>query len=89
MNDPEYIDPKELQPGPILHKSLPAELLERIEAIYGVIGPYIDTTLEQFEIGFMRDVNPGIEVAIWCNITTAWLDYHEKYLDDEPLSDEE
>lgn len=89
MSEPEFIDPKKLQPGPIRHKSLPPELLERIEAVYGVIGPYFGTTLEQFEIGFMRDMQPEIEVAIWCSITAAWLAYHEKYLNDEPLPDEQ
>jgi hypothetical protein len=46
-------------------------------------------TMEQFEIGFMRDMNPESEVALWCSITAAWLAYHEKYLNDEELPDEE
>ncbi len=54
-----------------------------------MIGPYINMTLEQFEIGFMRDMHPEREVALWCGITAAWLAYHEKYLNDETLPDEE
>ena len=56
MSDPEHqmVDPKDLQPGPIRHDTLRAELLEHIRAVYDVIGPYFDTTLEQFESGFMR-----------------------------------
>ena len=50
---------------------------------------YINMTLEQFEIGFMRDMPPGSEVALWCSITAAWLAYHEKFLNDETLPDEE
>jgi hypothetical protein len=46
-------------------------------------------TLEQFEIGFMRDLHPESEVALWCSITAAWLAYHEKYLHDETLPDQE
>jgi hypothetical protein len=46
-------------------------------------------TLEQFEVGFMRDMHPESEVALWCSITAAWLSYHEKYLNDEALPDEE
>ena len=45
------------------------ELLEHIQAVFDVIGPYLDTTLEQFEIGFMRDMHPESEVAVWCSIT--------------------
>jgi hypothetical protein len=89
MNEPENVNPKELRPGPIRNESLPPELLEQVKDVFDVIGPYIDMTLEQFEIGFMRDMNPESEVALWCSITAAWLAYHEKYLNDEALPDEE
>src|SRR6516165_787589 len=89
MSERRHIDPKKLRPGPIRNESLPPELLERIKAVFDVIGPYIGMTLEQFEVGFMRDMHPGSEVALWCNITTAWLAYHEKFLGDETLPDEE
>lgn len=89
MTDPEPIDPKKLRPGPIRNESLPPEMLEQIRAVYDVIGPFVSTSLEQFEIGFMRDANPADEVAIWCSITAAWLAYHEQHLGDELLSDED
>src|SRR5580704_5848126 len=89
MNEPEFIDPSKLRPGPIRNESLPSELLDQIKAVFDVIGPYIGMTLEQFEIGFMRDMHPESEVALWCSITAAWLAYHEKFLDDETLPDEE
>ena len=87
--DPEPVDPKKLRPGPIRNESLPPELLEQISAIFDVIGPYVGTTLEQFEISFMRDANPASEVAVWCSITAAWIAYHEQHLGNELLSDEE
>jgi hypothetical protein len=83
------VDPKALQPGPIRHETLPPELLEHIRAVYDVIGPYLGTTLEQFEIGFMRDMHPESEVAVWCSITAAWIAYHEKHLRNEFLPDDE
>lgn len=89
MNEPEFIDPSQLRPGPIRNESLPDQLLEHIRAVFDVIGPYLDTTLEQFEIGFMRDMNPASEVVVWCSITAAWIAYHEKYLNDEAFPDEE
>lgn len=89
MSEPEHVDPRNLRPGPIRNESLPPELLKQIEAVFDVIGPYINMTLEQFEIGFMRDMHPESEVALWCSITAAWLAYHEKYLNDEMLPDEE
>ena len=89
MTEPEYIDPSELRPGPIRHESLPPDLLEYVQAVYDVIGPYLDTTLEQFEVGFMRDANPSREVALWCNITSAWIAYHDKYIGEEMLPDDD
>lgn len=89
MNEPEYIDPKQLRPGPIRHESLSPKLLEQIEAVFDVIGPYLGTNLEKFELNFMRDMHPESEVAIWISITAAWIAYHEKYLNNETLPDEE
>jgi hypothetical protein len=80
MSEPEYVDPRKLRPGPIRHESLPPELLDQIRAVFERIGPYIGMTLEQFEIGFMRDMHPQNEVALWFRITKAWLAYHEDFL---------
>jgi hypothetical protein len=89
MSGPEHVDPSQLRPGPIRHESLPPELLEQIKAVYDVIGPYLDMTLEQFEIGFMRDMYPESEVVLWFRITKAWLAYHEDFLGNETLPNEE
>ena len=89
MTEPEYIDPNDVIPGPIRHNTLRPELLEQVRAIYDIVGPYLSTTLEQFEIGFMRDMSPEDEVAIWSCITAAWIVYHERYLDGELQSDED
>ena len=89
MPDPENVDPRQLRPGPIRNESLPPNVLKMVKAIYDVIGHYLDTTLEQFEIGFMRDMHPESEVVVWCSITAAWLAYHEKFLNDEPLPDDD
>jgi hypothetical protein len=63
MTEPESIDPGQLQPGPIRHESLSPELLERITAVFDLIGDYLGVTLQQFEIGFMRDMHPESEVV--------------------------
>ena len=89
MTEPEYVDPRTLRPGPIRHQSLPPDLLGQIRAVYDVIGPHIDMTLEQFEIDFMRDMHPKREIAIWCRIAKAWLAYHEDFLGNESLPSEE
>jgi hypothetical protein len=88
MTDPEPIDPRDVRPGPIRHESLSTALLEQIRAVYEVIGPFLGTTLEQFEIRFMRDLTPETEVAVWCMIAAAWISYHERYLGDEEQPEE-
>lgn len=87
MSEPEFIYPSQIQPGPIRHESLPPKLIEQIRAIYDVLGQYFDNSLEQFEVGFMRDTHPEHEVGVWLAITAVWIDYHEQYLDDVVMSD--
>lgn len=89
MTDPEHVDPSQLRRGPIRRELLPPKLLTIVRSVYDVIGPYLDTTQEQFECGFMRDSQPENEVTLWCDITTAWIDYHEKFLNEELLPEEE
>ena len=69
MSEPEYVDSRTHRPGPIRHESLPPDLLGQIRAVYDVIGPYLGMTLEEFEIGFMRDMHPEREVALWCTVS--------------------
>lgn len=76
----KLVKPSELKEGPIRHAVLPPELLEQIGAAYETVGPYLGTTLEQFEIGFIRDMHPEREVAIWSNVVAAWDSYHETHL---------
>jgi hypothetical protein len=79
----------DLQPGPIRHESLTDEMLEQIRAVFESIGRFTGMTLEEFEIGFMRDMHPEREVAIWSVIVAAWRNYHEKFTNDETLPDEQ
>jgi hypothetical protein len=89
MSEPEDLDPEKLRPGPIRNESLPIELLDQIKGVFDLTGPYIGMTMDQFEIGFMRDMQPEREVALWCNITAAWLAYHGEFLIEDSHTDEE
>ena len=89
MNELGHTDPEQPQVGRIRHETLSPQLLVQIKAVYDVIGPYLDTNLEQFELKFMRDLHPEKEAAIWIVITTVWFSYHEKYLNNETLADED
>jgi hypothetical protein len=89
MTKPQRIDPSKIRSGPIRHESLPKQLLDRIGAVHKLIGAYLNMSLEEFEVGFMRDAHPERELAVWCRIAAAWLDYHEQFIEDKVLSDAE
>jgi hypothetical protein len=86
--DPEQdsIDLNQIKSGPIRNESLSPEVIEQMEAVYELIGPYLGQTLEQLEVALMRDSCPEDEAVIWVSITA---DYHEKYLGGDVLDDEE
>jgi hypothetical protein len=68
----------QLQPGPILHKTLPECLLDIIRWTYKVVGRYIQPTLEQWELGFMRDMHVKHEVHFWHRAALAFITYHRR-----------
>ncbi len=60
-----------------------------MRSIFEIVGPYLNTTLEQFEITLMRDAALEDKVVIWASIAAAELDYHKHHLDDELLPEDE
>jgi hypothetical protein len=66
-----YVDTDVLKTGPIRNRSLSASLLRRIREIHERIRDVYSLSLEQFEIGFMRDANPAREIAVWERIVAS------------------
>jgi hypothetical protein len=69
-----------LTAGPIRHEALTDKQLERARLIYACLGPFIGTPFEQFELNFLRDMNPDKEIHIWSCIAVA----HQKFLKRKP-----
>ena len=84
----KLVKPSKPKASPIHHVHLPDELLKQIAAIYKSLGPYLGTTLEQFEIGFVQDMHPVREIALWTKIEAAWRTYHAKLPSGRPQSKE-
>ena len=80
-------EPKDPDEGPIRHETLSDELLAKLRVVYKFIGNYLDTTLDEFEIGVKRDDSPDAKVATWCCIRDAWIAYHNRYLNNKLLSE--
>ncbi|HVX13067.1 MAG TPA: hypothetical protein VHC22_17925 [Pirellulales bacterium] len=89
MGEMREIKLSEIRPGPVRHDGLPPELLEPIKDTYDTVGRYVQNTLEEWELGFMRDMHPEREVAVWCFIASVWRAYHKEHLNGETLSDDE
>jgi hypothetical protein len=67
-----------VQPGPIENP----ELCEFEKGIFGwsyaVVGHYVKPTLEQWELGFMREQNIEREMICWHKITFAFVSWHRR-----------
>ena len=75
------VNPADLQPGPIRRESLSRDQEQRVHAAYRYLAPYLGTTLEQFEIGFLRDANPDSEIDIWLAMAIDHSDFIEQQTD--------
>ena len=75
----EWVDPDALELAPIKHEDL-TPLLPAIRWIWKHLGGYLAhcRTFEDWELGFMRDSNPGGEVAQWAAATYAYLEFIEQ-----------
>ena len=74
----QWIDPNELQQGPIRRESLTAEQMKRISAIRSVFAEIDGQTIDQWADNFKRDANPDNELAIWERMANAYSLYCDK-----------
>jgi len=71
-----------IKPGPLRHKRGLSAILERIaRGIYSKVGHFVYPTFEQWEIGFMRDMQPWKEVLVWETIARTSDLYLAKHPD--------
>ncbi len=71
----EWIDPNEIHPSPIVHDSLPIELVARIKNVHQTFADVDGTPLEKWIEDFRRDLNPEPNVRIWEDMQTAYTQY--------------
>lgn len=67
----KYVDQFHPLVGAIRHHILDEATLDLINEIHLIFGPFMDVSLEEFEIGFMRDENPNTKVGLWLAISSA------------------
>ena len=72
----QWIDPGQIQPGPIRHETLPDEIVERIKVVQTVFAEVDPTPLEEWIENFKRDMNPDRELVIWEAMAAAYTSYN-------------
>lgn len=75
----QKVNINDLIPGPIQHQSLPEVTLQILKTLYEMVGHYSCSCLEEWEKGFMRDMDYNREIRVWSRIALGWRKYHEKY----------
>src|SRR4029077_8843119 len=72
-NNPEIrkINPANIQRGPLRRESLTKVQEQRVHPIHRYVKPYLEMTLEEFEITFLRDSHPDREINVWSAIVQA------------------
>ncbi len=71
------IDPMTVKSNPIVHRDLSDSLLARIRTVYEAMRDVVSfnghpMSLEQFELSFMREVQPMIALKMWEAIAAAY-----------------
>jgi hypothetical protein len=68
----EWIDPNEIQSGPIRHDTLPDELLARIKRVHATFADVDGMPLDKWIDDFKRDGDPESNVRIWEDMEVAY-----------------
>jgi hypothetical protein len=69
-------DAAKFVPGKLRTENIPEFLLDMMRWSYSVVGRFSVPTLEQWELGFMRERDIDREVILWHRITFAFIDWH-------------
>lgn len=67
-----------IRPGPIQHEEIPDFLNPIVAWTFRITGHYLVTTLEEWELGFMRDIHITREIAFWHRLSLAFISYHRR-----------
>jgi len=68
-----------LKAGPIQHQAIPDGLEPAVEWTYRIVGHYLYPTLEQWELGFLRELYIEKEILFWQWAAIAFIHYHKHH----------
>lgn len=60
-----------IKPGPLRRAELDPVLIAWARRLFGSVGRHVCQTFEQWEIGFLRDLDPANEMLVWEAICLA------------------
>lgn len=73
-----------IEPGPVRSELTP-EQSKRLKVIWDICGHVNSDTFEQFEVDFMRDIDPESEIQIWERIAAAFYKAMKHFPDTMPM----
>jgi hypothetical protein len=73
----QWIDPSQIQPGPIQHETLTEDQLQRIRALQATFAEVDQQPLEKWIDDFKRDLDPDRELQVWERMAKAYQRYCE------------
>jgi len=62
----------DLKRGPVIHKTLPSDFIERVKNLKQVIAEVETSSLESTLDNFQRDSNPETELVLWEHIAKMY-----------------
>src|SRR5690348_902347 len=68
IDEPVWVDPAQLQAGPVCHASLSPGQVAAVRAIQQALAEVYPRSLGEWEEGFKRDRHPDRELAVWLRI---------------------
>lgn len=72
------VSPKTLQRAPVIHKTLPPEIMVRIKLVWLALREVDGSSYSQMVNNFQRDATPTRELCIWEHIAASYLETKRK-----------
>jgi hypothetical protein len=70
-----WVDASQVQPGPVRQPLLGEDVRQVVRSICDALQDVVSQTVEDWEDGFHRDVNPAGEVSFWRAVAEAYTHF--------------
>jgi len=75
VDEPVWVAGDQLQPGPVQHPSFSEEVRQYIRQIQTTFAEHRPISIEEWEDGFRRDLNPASEIGLWVHAGKVYSEF--------------